>query len=142
MRLIGIEGKRMQLEREADQSRVWVDRHRCQDLDCGYAITCQDLDWGYAITAHRGHGLTADAALISGDPSAWAQLLYTLATRQREQIRFYGVDEPQMSVPTRRCRPSRCPGLEGAAAHLVPGHAAGLPTLGACDNVSRLPAGR
>lgn len=131
MRLIGIEGKRMQLEREADQSRVWVDSPRCQDLD-----------WGYAITAHRGQGLTADAALISGDPSAWAQLLYTLATRQREEIRFYGVDEPQMSGPTRRCRPSRCPGLEGAAAHLVPGHAAGLPTLGACDNVSRLPAGR
>lgn len=82
MRLVGLDGKRIQLEREADHSRVWIDSDRYQDLD-----------WGYAITAHRGQGLTADATLISGDPSAWAQLLYTLATRQREEIRFYGVNE-------------------------------------------------
>ena len=78
----------MELEREADQSRVWIDSDRYQDLD-----------WGYAITAHRGQGLTADATLISGDPSAWAQLLYTLATRQREEIRFYGVDRLQEVAP-------------------------------------------
>jgi hypothetical protein len=84
MRLVAIDGKRMGLEREADQSRVWIDSERYQDLD-----------WGYANTAHRGQGLTADATLISGDPTAWAQLLYTLATRQREEIRFYGVDELQ-----------------------------------------------
>jgi ATP-dependent exoDNAse (exonuclease V) alpha subunit len=88
MRLVAIDGKRMQLERESDQSRDWVDSDRYRDLD-----------WGYAITAHRGQGLTADAALISGDPSAWAQLLYTLATRQREEIRFYGVEQPEEPGP-------------------------------------------
>jgi hypothetical protein len=88
MRLVEIDGTRMQLEHEADQTRVWVDSDRYQDLD-----------WGYAITAHRGQGLTADATLISGDPSAWAQLLYTLATRQREEILFYGVEQPQEVGP-------------------------------------------
>ena len=91
MRLVAIDGKRMQLEREADQSRVWIDTERYQDLD-----------WGYAITAHRGQGLTADATLISGDPSAWAQLLYTLATRQREEIRFYGVEQVTSQQPAQR----------------------------------------
>lgn len=39
MRLVTIDGNRMQLEREADQSRVWIDSDRYRDLDWGYAIT-------------------------------------------------------------------------------------------------------
>lgn len=96
MRLVAIHGTRMQLEREADQTRVWIDRGRYEALD-----------WGYAITAHRGQGLTADAALISGDTSAWAQLLYTLATRQRGEIRFYAVEQTEEAGP-RRGRTSCC----------------------------------
>lgn len=78
---------------ERGESTIRLDNGQTVTLPRSY-LEAGHLSHAYAITGHKAQGMTADQALVLGDPAIYREWGYTALSRAREGSDFYVTGSP------------------------------------------------